>query len=176
MAVKPIIQIPNAILTTSCEKAEVGSEETKQIVQDLLDTLLSAKSPEGAGLAAPQIGFNKRVAVVRKFLKDPNNPEEIFSKEYILINPKITKMSDDTDMRFEGCLSIPNEYGKVERAKKVKITALNENGEKIKMKESGFMARVIQHEVDHLNGILFTSKAIGDTLTEEELDKLYEKK
>lgn len=170
MAKVPVIQAPNEILNTKC--TPVGANENVQeLITNLLDTLHSQRNPEGAGLAAPQIGINKRVCIVRKYATSKDSEIESF-KEYVLINPEITSMSDATDIKWEGCLSIPDTYGKVQRAKRVKVIALNEKGEKIKIKAEGFFARVIQHEVDHLNGILFTSKTIGETLTEKELDSL----
>ncbi|MFZ5425299.1 MAG: peptide deformylase [Patescibacteria group bacterium] len=170
MAKVPVIQAPNEILNAKC--TPVGANENVQeLVANLLDTLRSQRNPEGAGLAAPQIGINKRVCIVRKYATSKDSEIESF-KEYVLINPEITSMSDATDIKWEGCLSIPDTYGKVQRAKRVKVIALNEKGEKIKIKAEGFFARVIQHEVDHLNGILFTSKTIGETLTEKELDSL----
>ena len=77
----------------------------------------------------------------------------------VFINPKIISSSKDVALGWEGCLSIPDEYGKVQRPKKVKIKALNEEGEEVRINASGFFARVIQHEIDHLDGILFIDKA-----------------
>ena len=88
-----------------------------------------------------------------------------------MINPKIISQSKDTIVEYEGCLSVPNSYGKVERNKKVKIKAQDESGETIRLTASGFFSAVIQHEIDHLNGVLFTSKTIGGLLTEKEFDQ-----
>ena len=179
MSVVPIVTIPSEILNKPTEKvgaAEVAGTEIKQLIQNLLDTVLAAKDPIGAGLAAPQIGVSKRVCVVRRFYQNPENPDEDLTKEYVLINPKIISSSDETVLGIEGCLSVPDTYGNVERAKKIKIKALNEKGEPIRMSESGFMARVIQHEIDHLDGILFTTKITGKTYTEAELDEINKEK
>lgn len=172
MAIKPIITAPNTILTSKAEKVQTVDGKTKQIVQDLIDTLNSSKHPQGAGLAAPQIGLSKQICIVRRFISNPNNPEEALTKDYVLINPKLMSESKETSIGWEGCLSIPDTYGKVQRAKKVKVKALNENGEEVKYNATGFFARVMQHEMDHLQGILFTTKVIGKTMTEEELDSL----
>ena len=172
MAVVPIMTVPDKVLTTKCKKVKEVDSETKKIVQDLLDTLLSAKDPEGAGLAAPQIGITKRICIARNFYLDPANPEKELSQEIVLINPRIISKSKDKITDWEACLSIPEIFGKVERSKKVKIRALNENGEDIKINATGFLARITQHEIDHLVGILFTSKVVGKTITEEELDAL----
>ena len=163
MAAKPIFKVPNPILTTPCKKAEID-DSTKLLVQDLKDTLDTAK-PIGAGLAAPQIGVSTQVFIARKFLKDPNNSENEIHEDFAFINPKIISFSEQKEIDWEGCLSIPNTYGKVERSKKIKIKAQNEKGERIQMTASGLFARIIQHEMDHLNGILFTSKNIGNLVS-----------
>jgi len=163
MAVKAILKFPNLILTTPCTKDKID-DSTKQLIQDLKDTLDTAK-PIGAGLAAPQIGVLKQVFIARKFLQDPSNTENEIHEDFAFINPKIISFSDQKEIDWEGCLSIPNTYGKVERPKKVKIKAQNEKGERIQVTASGLFARIIQHEVDHLNGILFTSKIIGETVS-----------
>lgn len=103
------------------------------------------------------------------------NPEKIQSDDIILINPKITQKSSETELDWEGCLSVPDRYGLVERYKKIKITAKDLNGNKLKIKAEGFFARTIQHETDHLDGVLFTSKVVGKTLTQKEFDKIVEK-
>jgi peptide deformylase len=99
----------------------------------------------------------------------------VITKDYVLVNPKLISASEDMDIHYEGCLSIPDTYGQVKRHKKIKVSALDENGNEIKINTSGFFARVIQHEMDHLDGILFTSKMIGKVLTEQELDNLNSK-
>jgi len=141
----------------------------------LLDTVRVAKDPEGAGLSATQIGISKRMCVVRNFFEDPLNPDEVRSDDIVLINPKIIQYSEEKNVDWEGCLSVPDAYGLVERAEKIKITAKDIDGNIIKIKAEGFFARTIQHEVDHLDGILFTSKIEGKTLTQKEFDKIMEK-
>jgi len=141
----------------------------------LLDTVRVAKDPEGAGLSATQIGISKRMCVVRNFFEDPLNPDEVSSDDIVLINPKIIQYSEEKNVDWEGCLSVPDAYGLVERAEKIKITAKDIDGNIIKIKAEGFFARTIQHEVDHLDGILFTSKIEGKTLTQKEFDKIMEK-
>lgn len=175
MSVKKIVEIPDSILTTPTKRVSKIDDEAKEVIQDLLDTLAHARDPEGAGLAAPQIGSNLRICVVRRFIKDPNNPEVELTKDHVLINPKITDMSAETEINWEGCLSIPDKYGKVPRFKKLKVKAQDENGEDVKYNASGFFGRVMQHEIDHLDGVLFTSRAVGKVLTEKELDDLYAK-
>lgn len=174
MAVVPIITAPNEALNITCVKAKPDAPDTKEVVKNLMDTLLAARNPEGAGLAAPQIGSDKRICIVRRFYPNPDGTGGTISKEYVLVNPKITNHSDDTQVGWEACLSIPNTYGPVRRFKKVKVTAQDENGNDIKLNASGFFSRVIQHELDHLDGILFTSKMEGKPITNKEFDKLYD--
>jgi peptide deformylase len=172
MAIREIVKIPNKILNTRLEEVVEITPEISEMVKDLKDTLSNSKVP-GAGLAANQIGINKRICIVRDFYPNPEKDNEEIYKEYVLINPKITVSSKKEGLDWEGCLSIPDTYGLVKRLKKIKVEALDENGKKIKFTAEGFFARTILHEVDHLNGILFTSKVVGKTKTEKELDKLY---
>lgn len=178
VGIRPIITVKKdntpKVLITKCEEVKEINQEIKDLAKNLLDTALSQTDPEAAGLAAPQIGVSKRVCLVRKFTIDPNDPKVEVIKNFILINPKITSRSSSTDIRYEACLSIPEIFGKVQRNKQCKVEALNENGEKVKIKAKGLFARIIQHEVDHLDGILFTSKTIGDIKTEDELNQMIE--
>ena len=174
MAVVPILTTPNDILHKPAEKIREFDAETKKLITDLLDTLRDAKDPEGAGLAAPQIGVLKRALIARRFYRDPDNPEIELSKEYVFVNPKIISSSEELVSGMEACLSIPDTYGLVERPKKIKVKALDEHGEVVRKTLTGFMARIVQHEIDHLDGILFTDKLVdGKTYTEQELDAMY---
>lgn len=175
MAVKNVITTPNPILDKKALKVGDITDDIKNVAKDLLDTVKIAKDPEGAGLAAPQIGVSKRIAIVRNFFEDPLHPEEIHSDDIILINPKITYSSSETEIDWEGCLSVPDTYGLVERFKKIKVTYKDIDGLNIKIKAEGFFGRTIQHEIDHLDGILFTSKIKGDSLTQKEFDEMIEK-
>ena len=174
MAVKTVLIDPNPILAKKAQKVSEITDEIKNVAQDLLDTVKVAKNPEGAGLSAPQIGVSKRIAVVRNFFDDPIHPEEVHSDDTVLINPKIASHSIETDLDWEGCLSVPDCYGMVERFKKIKVTAKDLDGNILKIKADGFFARTIQHEIDHLDGVLFTSKVFGETITQKELDEKIE--
>ena len=140
MAVRKIVTIPNATLTKKAQKVNEITDSVKKIAQDLLDTVKVAKNPEGAGLSAPQIGVSKRIAVVRNFFDDPIHPEEVHSDDTVLINPKIASHSIETDLDWEGCLSVPDCYGMVERFKKIKVTAKDLDGNILKIKADGFRA------------------------------------
>jgi peptide deformylase len=171
MSAQPIITIPDEVLRKKTEKVKTINEEILKIAKDLVDTVKVAKDPEGAGLAAPQIGVSKRICIVRNFFLDPLDEHKILSEDIVLINPKIVSTSKETDIDWEGCLSVPNAYGKVERYSKVKVSAIGIDGKDIRFKASDFLARTIQHEIDHLDGILFTDRVIGKTITERELEK-----
>lgn len=171
MAVLPIVTTPAEILTNPGNKITHVDKDVEKLIVDMRDTLNAAEDPEGAGIAAPQIGSSKRVCIVRNFSHDKNTGE-MLTKDTVLINPKITSHSKEQNLDWEGCLSVPDTYGKVQRYNKVKMKALDELGNSIRLTASGFFARTIQHEIDHLNGILFTSKVWGNTLTKNELEAL----
>jgi peptide deformylase len=172
MPVRQIITLPNNILRAKAQKVKKIDEEILKIAKDLADTVKLATDPEGAGLAAPQIGASKRICVVRNFFVDPQDPEKVLSEDVLLINPRIISTSKETGVDWEGCLSVPNKYGKVERFNRIKVTALGLDGTDIKFKAADFLARTIQHEIDHLDGIIFTDRVIGKVISEEELEKI----
>ena len=148
-----IMTEPNKILRQVGKKLsqeEIGSRKFKKLVKDLTETMYIH---DGVGIAAPQVGESVMLCLVAK---DFSPTKE---KDLVLINPvwekkSITKLVDE-----EGCLSVPGVYGLVKRYKKIKVTALNEKGEEVCFEAQDFPARVIQHEIDHLNGILFIDKA-----------------
>ena len=174
MAVRKVVLTPDPILKQKASKVTEVDAEVKQIIADLIDTLNAATNPEGSGIAAPQIGISKQICIARRFIEDPNIDGKTITKDYVLINPEMLDESETLDLGWEGCLSIPNLYGKVLRSRKIKISALNEDGQSVKIKATGFFARVIQHEIDHLQGILFTEKLVGQPVTEAEFDKILE--
>jgi len=167
MAVIPIVEAPSKILNEKTKKVRSFEIETQKTIKDLKDTLDEASDPEGAGLSANQIGISKSICVVRSFFQDPLDETKDLFEEKILINPKITSKDAEEEEGWEGCLSVPNTYGKVFRSKKIRVRYQDETGQKQSLTAKDFFARVIQHEIDHLNGILFTSKVVGDTVTED---------
>ncbi len=172
MAVKPILQVPNNLLHQKSERIVDINDEIKAIANDLLDTVHNTKDPEAAGLAAPQLGVLLRMCVVRKLPYDDRPADSSNSKDYLLINPELIKVSKETVQDFEACMSIPDIYAKVTRPHKVKLKALDIMGNELKINASGYFARIIQHEIDHLDGILITDKADGKIYTEKEFDKM----
>ncbi|OGE73871.1 MAG: peptide deformylase [Candidatus Doudnabacteria bacterium RIFCSPLOWO2_02_FULL_42_9] len=147
-----IVTIPNPILYKKTELIKKFDRSLADLVEKMIETCRAAN---GIGLAAPQIGKSIRLCVI--------NLEHMGMPPFALVNPKITKKSWRKIEMEEGCLSIPGIYGIVKRPAKITVEALNLEGEKSKFEADGLLARVIQHEVDHLDGILFTSKIIKET-------------
>jgi peptide deformylase len=127
-----------------------------QIVGDLKETLASQKDPEGVGLAAPQIGKNLRIFVASygKISLAVINPE------VVSVSPKLSENSENKEQLMEGCLSLPHYYGPLRRASSITISYLTPEGQKKTEEFGGFMAQIVQHELDHLEGILFVDKLI----------------
>jgi peptide deformylase len=125
--------------------------ELKALLQDMKDTM-AAKN--GAGLAAPQIGVSQRV-VIFGVQKNPRYPDAEEVPFTVLVNPKITVTSREVEEGWEGCLSVPGMRGVVPRYTRLKYSGLDENGRPFEREAEGFHARVVQHEVDHLDGILY---------------------
>ena len=144
----PIVTIPNPILRQRAKELayeEIKNQDIQKLIADMKETVEPAG---GVGLAAPQVGFSVRLIVIA-----------IQNKITVLINPEIINFSWRKEVAEEGCLSVPGKWGSVKRAKIIKVKALSENGEVVKFKAKDLFARVIQHEIDHLNGMLFTDRA-----------------
>ncbi len=151
-----IVQEGDPILRKKAEFVkDPESLEIKKLVAGMIETM---KKAGGLGLAAPQVGYSLRLFTV--------NVED---KIYVFINPEIKDLSEDKIPFEEGCLSVEKTWGPVARPKKLTIKALNESGKPVKVRAKGLLARVIQHEMDHINGVLFIDKA-------EKLYKIEEKK
>ena len=158
-----IIKHPDPILRQKAQdikEKNIKSKETHNLIKKMIVTLKKAK---GAGLAAPQIGKSIKLILVCNYneINDAtfyNFYHNKNDKILILINPKITNKSWSKEICEEGCFSIPGIFSQVKRSKKITVKALNKNGEKIKFEAENLLARIIQHEVDHLNGILFIDR------------------
>ena len=131
---------------------DILSKEVRKIVFDMTETMLDAK---GIGLAAPQVHINKQIIIFRTF---EENKEKKDVNITVLINPKIIKISDKTDNAWEGCLSIPGMLGLVKRFSEIQYEGYDIQGNLIQKKVNGLNARVVQHEFDHLLGILYVSR------------------
>ena len=146
MAKKQILTIPDPLLRKVSEPVNSVNSEVKKLMDDMLDTMYAAP---GIGLAAVQIGVLMRVIVIELSKKDKKkNP-------LFIVNPEITSKSKELFSYEEGCLSIPNQFAEVKRPSSCKINFLDYNGKKSEINAEGLLATCIQHEVDHLNGILF---------------------
>ena len=173
--IRPIIAYGNPILNSKVEKIKFSESNTiDSLIKDMWDTMYNAK---GVGLAAPQIGVSKSIFIADfSFFEDEDsfNQNELINTKQVFINPKIIKESGKNFNYSEGCLSIPNISEEVTRKEKLKINFLNENFEPKQMNCSGIIARVIQHEFDHLQGILFTDRPPEDkkALLESELKNI----
>ena len=156
MAILPIVMHPNPILEKECEKVTEFDKKLKKLLANMYDTMLEA---DGVGLAAPQVGVDLQVAVVD--IGDDSGTIE-------LINPEIVE-ADGSQTDLEGCLSFPGLYGEVTRPYSIKVQTQDRKGRTIQFQAQDFLARAIQHEIDHLHGILFTTK-VEKYITEEELE------
>tara|TARA_B100001250_G_scaffold350238_1_gene321857 strand:+ start:1969 stop:2496 length:528 start_codon:yes stop_codon:yes gene_type:complete len=146
MAIKKIITEPNKILRQKSKPVENFGKDAQQLMDDMLETMYDAR---GIGLAAIQIGVPKRV-IVMDISKNEDTRNPMF-----FVNPIIKKKNSQTNTYEEGCLSVPNYFAEIDRPKECEVEYLNYNGEKKILKASGLLATCIQHEMDHLEGILF---------------------
>lgn len=159
MTVLPIVTHPAEVLEQPCEKVLTFDKSLRKLLDDMYDTMIDA---DGVGLAAPQIGKAIQVAIVD--IDDEHGTVE-------MINPVIMELSEEEEVEVEGCLSFPGVYGEVQRPILCTIQAQDRKGRHYQLTTSGFMARAIMHEIDHLNGVLFTSK-ISRYVDEEELGEM----
>ena len=162
MAAREIIIVPHPTLRKKAAKVSDFGSELQQLVDDMIATL---RGRSGAGLAAPQVNVPQQVILV-EYGNDED--EEIPPTLYVTINPKITRFSQQLVNGAEGCLSIPGLMGEVERAEEVTVEGLDRFGKPLKMRLQGWVARIFQHEIDHINGILFTDRTTSVWETDEE--------
>lgn len=147
-SILPILKEPNPLLrekTAEVKETQFGSAGLLELVKSMKETM---KAAQGVGLAANQVGQDLRLFVA-----------EVEGKFYVVANPRITKTSAKTVPMEEGCLSLPGVWGVVERPENAEVEGRNQFGKKIKIKARGLLARIFQHEIDHLDGILFIDKA-----------------
>lgn len=144
MALLPILSYPDPRLRTIAAPVAAVDDEIKTLIKDMTETMYDA---EGIGLAATQV--DRHIQLIVMDLSENKDTPMVF------INPKVTPLVDEKQPYEEGCLSVPDVYDKVERPNKVRIEALDENGERIDKEVEGLLAVCIQHEMDHLNGVVF---------------------
>lgn len=154
MKKEDVISLPNPHLRQKSQRVHVVTEETEKLIEDLTSAALDweASRPHeiSAAIAAVQVDVLERVVIVRSDFDHKDNQD--FTA---LINPEIVKYEGDIVHDYEGCLSVKEVYGKVPRHSKIRVKALDINGNEIRLKAEGFLARVLQHEIDHTNGIVF---------------------
>lgn len=153
MTKRTVLTSPNAelrVVSAEMTPADISDPKTKQLVMDMIETM---KLENGIGIAAPQIGIHKRLIIVNVGENDPR----------AFLNPKIISKSFLKMESEEGCLSVPGVFGIVKRHRSVTVTAQDLHGNKMTFRAEGLMAIVFQHEIDHLNGILFIDKVIRYT-------------
>lgn len=163
-----IITSPNPILRKKAKEVEKIDINVEKVIENMALALESSEV-EGLAIAAPQIGKSVRIILI-KVREQRDKDDKIIQKAIPLtayINPQITRYSKEKVSLEEGCLSYPNLYGEVERPKKVRLEATDTKGKKVKVNASGLLARVFQHEVDHLDGILFIDKVIDKSKIRE---------
>jgi peptide deformylase len=158
MAIREIIFPDNPILRRKANKVRTFDGDLHRLIDDMIETLIAAP---GQGLAAPQVAASRRVIIVR--LPDDEDSQEEYGKDagklYEVVNPEIIKASTEMEDGIEACLSVPGYFGRVQRHSAVTIKGKNRNGKDIRIKATDWLARVFQHEIDHLDGVLYIDRA-----------------
>lgn len=153
MALRPIVTLPDPVLRKKARKVTEFGPELNTLIEDMVQTM---RAEPGVGLAAPQVGISQRVIVVEYGDdEDEQRPTKLFS----VVNPEYVRKSSEKVTGIEGCLSIPGYLGSVERHETLVVKGQNKHGQPIRIKASGWLARIFQHEIDHLDGVLFVDHA-----------------
>jgi len=155
MAIRPVLRLGDPrLLKVAAKVDKFNTPELDNLIQDMFDTM---QAEDGVGLAAPQIGIDLRV-VIFGFDNNPRYPESTSVAKTILINPEITPLNDKKEDDWEGCLSVPGMRGLVSRFTQIRYTGYDASGQPVDVTTEGFHARVVQHECDHLDGIIYTHR------------------
>jgi len=165
---------PDPVLREKGKRIKTFDASIRKLAEDMLETM---HANHGVGLAAPQIGLSIKL-LVAEYVPEKGNKERGF--KVALCNPEIVKASEEMESDYEGCLSIPGWIGEVPRHKSVTVKAQNPEGKEVRIKADDYFARVLQHEIDHLNGVLFTDRIvdlktlrrIDPDASEEEVEQL----
>ncbi|HCS38303.1 MAG TPA: peptide deformylase [Anaerolineaceae bacterium] len=158
MAILDIVKVPDTVLRRKARKVTDFGKDFQLLVSNMIDTMRDAP---GVGLAAPQVAVSERLVVVEYADDEDEENEETppaAKKLYVLVNPEIVVKSDEMVLGIEGCLSVPDLVGEVDRHERITVKALNRHGQPIKIKAEGWLARIFQHEIDHIEGILYTDR------------------
>jgi peptide deformylase len=160
MAIRNIVTPPNPTLRAKARAVRAFTPDLQQLIDDMIETLRDAP---GVGLAAPQVDIGQRVIIVEYAEGSEDDSKTDIPpkppKLYVVVNPEIKRMSRETVLGNEACLSLPGYFGEVERAERVTIKGLDRHGHDFKLKAKGWLARIFQHEIDHLDGILYIDRA-----------------
>ena len=159
MGIRTIITLPDPILRRKARPISTFDKDLQTLIDDMIETMREAP---GVGLAAPQVGIAERLIVIEYAdppEEDEEEPKEVKPRLYVIANPEIVKASDEKVLGVEGCLSIPGLVGEVERFATVQVKGLNRRGQPMKVKAEGWLARIFQHEIDHVNGVVFPDRA-----------------
>ena len=171
MTVREIVTLPDPVLRRKARTVTNFDKNLQTLIDDMIETMRDAP---GVGLAAPQVGVSERVIVVEyaepEEVEEGEEPIEVEPKLYVMVNPEIVKATPETVIGVEGCLSVPLLVGEVERAEEVRIKGFNRRGQPMKLKADGWLARIFQHEIDHLNGVVFTDLATQIWQPEEPIE------
>jgi len=157
MAILKVAKMGNPVLRRTADeipKSEIKSDRIQRLIVDMFDTM---EEYGGVGLAAPQVHESIRLLTIAD-IPDPDTEDGYLSRRRAVINPELTFLTDDEIAFFEGCLSIPDFRGQVPRIRKLRLRGFDQDGRKIDEEVEGFPAVVYQHEVDHLNGIMFLDR------------------
>ena len=152
MAILELYTYPHKVLTKKCEEVEIVDDEVRKFLDDMLETMYHDK---GVGLAAPQVGVSKRIIVIDDKVTEEGEPGP---HPLYMVNPEIIKKSDDMILFNEGCLSVPGQSAEVERHRAVSVEYLDYDGNKKVLDAEDFLAVIIQHETDHLDGVLYIDR------------------
>lgn len=161
MPAREVILVPHPTLRKKAAKVTDFGPELQELIDDMIITL---HEESGAGLAAPQVNDSRQVILVES---GSDEDETIPPTLYVAVNPKITRFSQEIVSGAEGCLSIPGFMGEVERAQEIVVEGQDRFGKTLKLKLGGWAARIFQHEIDHLNGILYTDRTTQIWETDE---------
>src|SRR5215204_667084 len=157
MTLRKIVTLPEPVLRRKAHSITKVDKNLQILIDDMVETMRDAP---GVGLAAPQIGLTERLIVVEYYEHEEDEEKEDAPKKvWAVLNPEIVKASEETLLGVEGCLSIPGLVGEVERHTSIQVKGLNKHGKPMKIKAEGWLARIFQHEIDHLNGVLFPDRA-----------------
>ena len=151
MAVNEIVTLPHPILRKKAVKVSSFDDDFQELVNDMISLMREAP---GVGLAAPQVAKSLRLVTV-EYGEEEDQPKKL----YVVANPEIIKQSEEMENGIEGCLSVPGLIGDVDRHEAIVIKGLNRFGKPLKLSATGWLARIFQHEIDHLDGIIFTDRA-----------------